>query len=168
MTPRSEGITIFEGVDAQHVGNWENGVDQCPAELRVYRAYEEKTATSLKETYSKTLFDEVWTKYDVFFDVAWGNCGSFNKILVEAGDVTFTVDPEANNANGYYELYKVTFGVAKDAILNIEDDSNFAINKYEGDGEIHVGSGSSLGWGGATNRKYQGDKIHKGYEQIIL
>ena len=168
MTPRSEGITIFEGVDAQHVGNWENGKDLCPAELRVYRAYEEKTATSLKETYSKTLFEEVWTKYDVFFDVAWGKCSDFNKILVEAGDVTFTVDPEANNANGYYELYPVTFEVAKNAILNIEDDSNFAINKYAGKGEIHVGSGSSLGWGGATNRKYQGDNIHKGYEQIIL
>ena len=62
----------------------------------------------------------------------------------------------------------VTFEVAKNAILNIEDDSNFAINKYAGKGEIHVGSGSSLGWGGATNRKYQGDNIHKGYEQIIL
>lgn len=72
--------------------------------------------------------------------------------MVEADDVTFTVDPNANNAAGYYELYKVTFGVAKDAILNIEDDSNFAINKYEGKGEIHVVSGSSLGIGD-TNRK---------------
>ena len=87
--------------------------------------------------------------------------------MVEAGDVTFTVDPEANNANGYYELYPVTFEVAKDAILNIEDDSNFAINKYAGKGEIHVGSGSSLGIG-ESKRTNQGSKIHKGYEQIIL
>lgn len=63
-------------------------------------------------------------------------------------------------------MYKVTFGVAKDAVLNIEDDSNFAINKYEGKGEIYVVSGSSLGIGD-TNRMNQG-KVHKGYEQIIL
>lgn len=168
MTKGSQGITIFEGVDAQHVGNWENGTDLCPDELRVYRAYEEKTATSLKETYSKTLFEEVWTKYDIFFDKAWGSCGSFNKILVESGDVTFTVAPDANNVNGYYELYKVTFALANGAILNIEDNSDFAIDKYEGKGEIHVGSGSTLGWGGGADRKNQGTTLHKGYEQIIL
>ena len=170
MADGSTGTTIFEGVDAQHVGNWIDGVDQCPAELRVYRAYEEKTATSLKDTYSKTLFEEVWTKSDIFFDVKWGTCGSFNRIKVEEGaDVTFRVkNPDANCGAGYYELYKVTFEVAKKAVLNIEDDSNFAIDKYEGAGEIHVASGSSLGWGGKTNRTYQGDKIHKGYEQIIL
>ena len=169
MAEGSTGTTIFEGVDAQHVGNWIDGVDQCPAELRVYRAYEEKTATSLKDTYSKTLYEEVWTKFDIDFDVNWGSCGSFNRIKVEEGaDVTFTVDPKANNIAGYYELYKVTFEIAKKAVLNIEDDSNFAIDKYEGAGEIHVASGSSLGVGHKTILDGQGKKIHKGYEQIIL
>lgn len=170
MAQNSCGTTILEGVDAQHVGYWISSVDQCPAELRVYRAYEEKTATSLKETYSKTLYDEIWTKYDIYFDVKWGSCGSFNRIKVEEGaDVTFTVDNAVANCDaGYYELYKVTFEVAKKAVLNIENDSNFAIDKYEGKGEIHIGSGSSLGWGGPTNRKYQGMTVNKGYQQIIL
>ena len=102
--------------------------------------------------------------------VKWGSCGSFNRIKVEEGaDVTFTVNnPDANNAAGYYELYKVTFEVAKKAVLNIEDDSNFAINEYDGKGEIHIGSGSSLGWGGGTNRTNQGMTVSKGYQQIIL
>ena len=166
MSKGSEGITIFEGVDAQHVGNYVGKEDQCPAELRVYRAYEEKTATSLLETFAVVKYEEIWTKYDIHFDAAMTSCGvTFNKIKVEAGEVTFTADKKAcSDKHGAFELFNVVFEVVKNAILNIEDASSIRCKDVINDGTVHVGTGSTLWVGGTTTNNLGGAEQFKGHQ----
>ena len=164
----SVGTTIFEGVDAQHVGNYVGDVDQCPSELRVYRTYADKLSSELIATLAITKFEEVWTSYDIHFDVAMAKCNkSFNKIKVESGEVTFTADKEAYEDWGGLSLYKLTFEVVKNAILNIEENSVISVNAIQGEGEIHVATGSIL-YTGATTDKNAGTKTYNGHQIIKL
>ena len=157
----SEGTTIFEGVDAQHVGNYKNNVDQCPAELRVYRAYENTTAELLKKSITLTRAEEVWTKYDIVFDVQLSGCSSLTTIKVEAANVKFSETVE--NA---IDLKKQYFTVAEDAILNIVDNSAFAVKGFNGEGEIHIGVGSKLYTVGSGH--YTEEKTYEGHQIIKL
>ena len=161
MTEGSKGITIFEGVDAQHVGNYKNNVDQCPTELRVYRAYENTTAELLKKSITLTRAEEVWTKYDIVFDVQLSGCSSLTTIKVEAGNVKFSETVE--NA---IDLKKQNFEVAENAILNIVDNSAFAVKGFNGEGEIHIGVGSKLYTVGSGH--YTEEKTYEGHQIIKL
>ena len=163
----SKGTTIFEGVDAQHVGKYVNTVDKCSAELRVYRAYADKLASELKEILSLTKFEEVWTSYDIYFDVEVTVCDkSWNKIKVESGNVSFTANNETiNKIKGFTDLYKLNFEVMNGAVLNIVDNSNFGINKLINNGEVHIASVSGLATGvtkdGMGTEFYYGHQILK-------
>ena len=165
----SVGTTIFEGVDAQHVGYFVDGVDQCPDELRVYRAYADKKTSELEATGKITKFEEVWTSFDIHFDTKGSACKSyFNKIKVESDEVSFTVGAEAKEGWGGVVYANTTFEVAEDAIMNLEGNSVIGVKAIDGDGEIHVATGSSL-WVGVTSfNNYFGATEKKGHQIIEL
>lgn len=165
----SKGTTIFEGVDAQHVGYFVNGIDQCPDELRVYRAYSDKTTSELEATGKITKFEEVWTSYNIHFNTKGSACKSyFNKIKVESNEVSFTVGDEAKEDTGYIIYANTTFEVAENALMNLENNSMIGVKAVDGGGEIHVATGSSL-WVGVINFKnYNGATEYKGHQIIKL
>ena len=165
----SVGTTIFEGVDAQHVGYFVDGVDQCPDELRVYRAYADKKTSELEATGKITKFEEVWTSFDIHFDTKGSVCKSyFNKIKVESDEVSFTVGAEAKEDWGGSVYANTTFEVAEDAIMNLEGNSVIGVKAIDGDGEIHVATGSTL-WVGVKNfNNYLGATEKKGHQIIEL
>lgn len=161
MTAGSQGTTIFEGVDAQHVGNWIQGVDQCPLELRVYRTYENETASSLKESVTLTKAEEIWTKYDILFDTTLSACSTLTTIKVEAGEVNFS-----ETEKSFIDMSGDYFVIAKNAILNIINNSSFKIKAFSGEGEIHIGAGSILYTIGSGH--YSESKTYEGHQVIKL
>ena len=154
-------------MNAQHIGT--DGQD-----LRVYRTSEDRLASELKVSMNYTGASQIWTAYDIHFDEKLADCHgvygfNLNTIVVTGENVTFTADPEAyyNPGSGritHYQLYFLTLEVAKKALLNIEDNSTIAVKDVVNNGEIHVGSGSSLYY--SKNRFEVGEKYSGGHNVI--
>ena len=138
------GTIIFEDVNAQHIAT--EGSD-----LRVYRTAENKLSSELEVSLEYTDASQIWTSFDIHFDVHFGcstpNNSDLDKIKV-AGNATFTADySEDGVAMNMPGAVFANLDVLKNCQLDLEDNSWFWFNSMSGEGEIHVATCTEFYYG---------------------
>lgn len=165
------GTIIFEDVNAQHIAT--EGSD-----LRVYRTAENKLSSELEVSLEYTDASQIWTSFDIHFDVHFGcstpNNSDLDKIKV-TGNATFTADYSEDGVANMPGAVFANLEVLKNCQLDLEDNSWFWFNSMSGEGEIHVATGTEFYYGvkkttmnGKVSYNVDGDKYVKGHKVIKL